>query len=306
MPEPRFSASFSFTNDFSAKASYAAMNQYVHLLSSTGINLPLDLWVPSTNEIKPQHSKQVALGFVKDFNKHNFSLSVEGYYKKMNDIIGYKPGASFLLIEDLENVDQFSWEDTVMRGQGWSYGAEFLLQRKMGKLSGWIGYTLSWTQHQFDEDNGGRKYDARYDRRHDVSVVAIYKITDNITLSGTWVYGTGNAINLPMSEYEQEFTNNNKKLLNDNYRALSYGDKNSFRMRPYHRLDLGVQFHKKRESYERTWEIGVYNAYMRRNPFFYEVNQDRVRKNGKEYYKNTLEQISLFPIIPSISYNIKF
>ncbi|MBS9766808.1 MAG: TonB-dependent receptor, partial [Flavobacteriaceae bacterium] len=301
MPEPRFSASYSFTNDFSTKASYASMNQYVHLLSSTGINLPLDLWVPSTDKIKPQRSKQVALGFVKDFNRQNFSLSVEGYYKKMDDIIGYKPGASFLLMEDLESADEFSWEDTVMRGQGWSYGMEFLLQRKIGKLSGWIGYTLSWTQHQFDEDNGGKKYDARYDRRHDISVVSIYKLTDNITLSGTWVYGTGNAVNLPSAQYEPEFQGKSFSYKN-RYRALSYGNKNSFRMRAYHRLDLGIQFHKKRKTYERTWEISVYNAYMRKNPFFYQINEGIV----KDSKRNRLNQVSLFPIIPSISYNIKF
>ncbi len=303
MPEPRFSASYSFTNDFSAKTSYASMNQYVHLLSSTGINLPLDLWVPSTDKVKPQHSKQVALGFVKDFNRQNFSLSVEGYYKKMDDIIGYKPGASFLLIEDLERVDEFSWEDTVMRGQGWSYGVEFLLQRKIGKLSGWIGYTLSWTQHQFDEDNGGKKYYARYDRRHDISLVSIYKISDNITLSGTWVYGTGNAVNLPTAEYQPELPVKSSHW-EDYYfnNASSYGDKNSFRMKSYHRLDLGIQFHKKRKSYERTWEISVYNAYMRKNPFFYQIKKSTERN----MYKNKLKQVSLFPIIPSISYTIKF
>ncbi len=305
--EPRFSGSFSFTKDLSAKASYASMNQFVHLLSSTGINLPLDLWVPTTDKVKPQKSKQVAFGIVKDFNKHNFSFSTEGYYKKMDNIVGYKPGASFLLIDSPDELNEYSWEDSIMRGQGWSYGVEFLLQRKTGRLSGWIGYTLSWTEHQFDEDNGGKKYFARYDRRHDISIVGIYKITNNITLSGTWVYGTGNAVNLPTNEYKPEVPKENIQLYNWQ-NARYYGDKNSTRMSPYHRLDIGVQFHKKKKNYERTWDIGFYNAYMRKNPFFYEIKRDKKYNNRGELIRteNKLKQVSLFPIVPSISYNIKF
>ncbi|MBS9768528.1 MAG: TonB-dependent receptor [Flavobacteriaceae bacterium] len=304
-PEPRISGSFTFGRNFATKLSYAQMNQFVHLLSSTGISLPLDLWVPTTDKVQPQKSQQVAFGVVKDFNEHNFSLSVEGYYKKMDNIIGYKPGASFLLIDDANELSEYSWEESVMRGQGWSYGVEFLLQRKIGRLSGWLGYTLSWTQHQFDEDNGGEKYDARYDRRHDISLVGVYKITDNITLSGTWVYGTGNAINLPTDTYQPEIPMQESHSWQQ---AKHYGKKNSSRMRAYHRLDLGIQFHKKRKKYERTWEIGVYNAYMRKNPFMYQISETGTSNRGghSSQKNNKLEQVSLFPIIPSISFNIKF
>ncbi len=303
-PEPRFSGSYSFTKDISAKLSYAKMNQYVHLLSSTGVSLPLDLWVPTTNKVKPQESQQIAFGVVKDFNKLNFSLSLEGYYKKMNDIIGYKPGASFLLVDNVQELSEYSWEESIMRGQGWSYGMELFLQRKIGRLSGWLGYTLSWTEHQFDEANGGKKYYAKYDRRHDISLVTTYKITDNITLSGTWVYGTGNAINIVNNSYDAELP---KDFIDRNQEVNSYGDKNSWRMKPYHRLDLGIQFHKQKKHYHRIWELSFYNAYMNKNPFMYNVSKHLEYKGGELIQrKNKLKQVSIFPIIPSISYTIKF
>lgn len=305
--EPRLSASYTLANDWAVKASYASMNQYVHLLSSSGMSLPMDLWVPTTDLVKPQHSQQVAVGINKDVVNKNLSISVEGYYKKMNDIIGYAPGANFLLIDTAESATEYSWEESVIRGQGWSYGVEFFLQRKVGKLSGWLGYTLSWTQHQFDEDNGERKFFPRYDRRHDISLVAVYNLSNKITLSGTWVYGTGNAISLSKSQYELGNNIPDQNLIN--HTIYSYGEKNDFRMRPYHRLDLAVQFHKTTKSnWKRTWEIGVYNAYSRRNPFFYQIKQKRTGEfvGGVEVSENVLEQYSIFPIIPSISYNLKF
>jgi hypothetical protein len=281
------------------------MNQYVHLLSNTGIGLPTDLWVPTTTRVAPQQSRQVAAGLAKDFTERGLQLTLEGYYKKMDNIIGYREGASFLLIEDgPESASRVSWEDNVTAGQGWSYGGELLLQKKAGRFSGWIGYTLSWTQLQFDELNFGQKYYARYDRRHDLSLVGIYEISPRITLSGTWVYGTGNAITLPLSQYQasehapNSFGSNYWTSTND------YGAKNSFRMAAYHRLDLGIQFHKKMKRHERTWEFSLYNAYSRQNPFFYYTDSRYDQAVGKN--KTVLKQIALFPIIPSFSYNFKF
>ncbi len=312
-PEPRLALAYSLTNDISLKASYARMNQYVHLLTNTGIGLPTDLWVPSTAKVAPQQSQQVAAGIAKDFLERGLQLTVEGYYKKMDNIIGYREGASFLLIDEgPEGARQVSWEDNVTAGQGWSYGAEFLLQKKLGRFSGWVGYTLSWTQLQFDELNFGKKYYARYDRRHDLSVVGIYELSPRITLSGTWVYGTGNAITLPLSDYpspthEANYPPNQRQQgswYSATYTVNDYDTKNSFRMASYHRLDLGVQFHKKMKRHERTWEFSVYNAYNRRNPFFYYTasEYDQQRKASR----NVLKQITLFPIIPSLSYNFKF
>jgi hypothetical protein len=306
--EPRLSMAWKFNKDIAWKASYAEMNQYIHLLSNTGINLPTDLWVPATERIKPQNSRQISMGLVKDFSKQNFFISIEGYYKQMRNIIGYKEGASFISLDDPETGKEVTWEDNVTVGKGWSYGAEFLLQRKFGKISGWVGYTLSWTQLQFDELNFGKKFYARYDRRHDVSVVCIYKPFNNITISGVWVYGTGNAVTLPVSEYPV-FPNGGS----DNYYqynpyywgyqgARDYEGKNNFRMEAYHRFDFGIQFHKQMRRHERTWEFSVYNAYNRMNPFFY--YSEKEWKNNKEYGK--LYKIGLFPIIPTVTYSFKF
>ena len=286
------------------------MNQYIHLLSNTGINLPTDLWVPATDRVKPQNSRQISTGIVKDFNKQNFFISIEGYYKEMKNIIGYKEGANFINLDDPETGKELTWEDNVTAGKGWSYGAEFLLQRKYGKVSGWVGYTLSWTQFQFDELNFGRKFYARYDRRHDISVVCIYNPFKNITISGVWVYGTGNAVTLPISSYPIYTSGGNYSNLsqyNSNLfpwyeNASDYGGKNNFRMEAYHRLDFGIQFHKQKKHFERTWEISVYNAYNRMNPFFYYSETD-YREDGTY---GLLYKVGLFPIIPTITYSFKF
>lgn len=185
-PEPRAAVRYLLGNDFSLKGSYAIMNQYLHLLSNTGIGLPTDLWVPATNKVKPQQSQQVALGLAKDLPSKNVTITVEGYYKWMKNVLNYKEGSTFLNVVDNSNAEaQNDWQTKVVSGTGLSYGAEFLIQKKVGKFTGWIGYTLSWTWLQFDSLNFGERFPARYDRRHDISVVGIYKINDHITLSST-------------------------------------------------------------------------------------------------------------------------
>lgn len=305
-PEPRVSMAYKLMKDLSAKASFAIMNQYVHLLSNTGLGLPTDLWVPSTKNTGPQQSWQVAGGLAKDIPERNIELSLEGYYKKSNDIIGYREGASFLLIDDPTDAEEFEWEENLTQGQGWSYGIEILIQRKVGKLSGWIGYTLSWTQRQFDDINMGEKFWAKYDRRHDISLVAIYKLKERITFSGTWVYGTGNAITLPLAEYQAIPHNpmpGENTMWDYWYYVNDYGGKNEFRMAAYHRLDLSVQFHRQGKNSRSTIELGLYNAYNRKNPFFYYIGS----ADSYSYQRApVLKQVSLFPIIPSISYTIDF
>jgi hypothetical protein len=312
--EPRFSSNLILSPELSWKASYAAMNQYVHLLSTTGIGLPTDLWVPSTDRIGPQKTWQAATGFAYDWTKRNFEVSLEAYYKKSDNIIGYKEGASFLLIDDPSEAKQFTWQDNITTGEAWAYGIELLLQRKRGKLSGWIGYTLSWTQQRFDDLNFGEKFFARYDRRHDFSIVGIYEINPNTTLSATWVYATGNAYDLATGRYNV-ITN---PLFGDNMEqyywwgsANVYDKKNSFRAASYQRLDVGVQFHRERKYFgkpvKRTIELGLYNAYSRKNPFFYywQTDYDFYDPNNTVERKR-LMQVSIFPIIPSISLNYKF
>ena len=316
-PEPRFSAALKLSNSLAFKASYALMNQYVHLLTNTGLGLPTDLWVPTTDKIAPQQSQQIAAGFAKDFDKKGLTFTVEGYYKTMSNLINYKEGASFLLFNDVTSANKVRWEDNVTAGKGWSYGAEFLLQKKVGKFSGWAGYTLSWTKWQFAELNFGKEFYPRYDRRNDLSLVGIYDIKPTITVSAVWVYGTGNALTVPVSRYNGYSNFNTRSGQNNNLAnsttpvtplftgrgVQEYGEKNSFRAEPYHRLDLGVQFHKKMRRHERTWEVSIYNAYNRKNPFFYQLN---TKIDANKQSVTILQRYSIFPIIPSLSYNFKF
>ena len=307
-PEPRFSAALKLAKDFSVKASYAKMNQYVHLLSNTGLGLPTDLWVPTTNRIAPQQSSQVAVGLAKDLPKPGLAVTLEGYYKHMNNIISYKEGSSFISL-DGANANELNWEDNVTAGKGWSYGAEFMIQKKTGKLSGWIGYTLSWTQWKFPELNFGETFYPRYDRRNDLSIVGIYDISKRITLSATWVYGTGNALTLPVARFST-FRDRYMPDGRDNYynygnTVTEYGKKNAFRAEAYHRMDVAIQFHKKKKWGERTWEFGLYNAYNRKNPFFYNIDS-KEDKNNPNVWINVLTRYSLFPVLPSFSYNFKF
>ena len=317
--EPRFNSNMMIRPEVSWKASFASMNQYVHLLSTTGIGLPTDLWVPSTGRIAPQRTWQVATGFAYDWLDRNLEFSIEGYYKKSRDIIGYKEGASFLFIADPENAETFSWQDNITNGEAWAYGVEFLVQRKAGRFSGWAGYTLSWIEHRFDELNFGEKFRARYDRRHDLSLVGIYEISPRTTFSATWVYATGNALDLstgrfPLTIHPPYSSGQNEYHYQPWFTyANVYDKKNSFTAASYQRLDVGVQFHKDitRFGYpvQRTIEVGAYNAYSRRNPFYYDWDS-RVPQNPYdteiEDMSQRLMQVSIFPIVPSISVNFKF
>lgn len=309
--EPRIVINYRLIKNISFKAGYAEMNQYIHLLSNTGIGLPTDLWVPSTDRVKPEHSKQVSAGLAKDFPMDDITLTLEGYYKTTDRILGYRPGASFMAIDDPSESQDFTWQDNVAPGKGKSYGIEFLLHKKTGKFNGWIGYTLSWTKLQFDELNFGKEFWARYDRRHDMALVGIYNITDRITFSSVWVYGTGNAITLPLGEFPAPTHNPLNDILESagqsgfysfNQQVTDYGELNSYRMKPYHRLDFAFRFYKQKAKYERVWEIGVYNTYNRKNPFFYFIEEDY---DGNSV-TSKLRQVSIFPLIPSVTYSIKF
>lgn len=304
--EPRISAAFYITPEFSAKTSFAMMEQYLHLLTGSGLGMPTDLWVPATLKLPPQKSWIASAGFVYDIPAWSSTASIEGYYKQNRGIIHYQEGASFFSANELLEQGGQYWEDKVTRGKSWSGGVEFLFQRHIGNLTGWIGYTLSWTQMQFDELNEGRPFWASYDRRHDVSIVLMYRLNDNWRFSGTWIYGTGNAFDLPLSTYAgadipSETHNYREKL-------TQYGQKNSYRMAPYHRLDLGIQWSKKRRYYERIWSLDIYNAYCRMNPFFYYVDSYREydETTNESTQRTKLMQISLFPIVPTISLIINF
>ncbi|MGV3561299.1 TonB-dependent receptor [Larkinella arboricola] len=308
-PEPRLSVGYKLPGDWTLKGAYAQMNQYVHMLSNTGVGLPTDLWVPTTDRVKPQQSEQIALGVVKDINS-DITLTVEGYHKTMKNNISYREGANFLVTDITATGDKARWEDNVTAGRGWSYGGEVMLQKKTGRLSGWIGYTLSWTQWQFAELNEGRRFFPRYDRRHDLSLVAVYELSKRINVSGTWVYGTGQALTVPLARYYASANNPEHTTTPaanpfiDTRNVKDYGEKNSFRAEPYHRMDVSLQFHTRRKSWESIWELSVYNAYNRRNPFYYSLEG----KGGSEGIasKSVLYRYSLFPVIPTVSYRFTF
>ncbi len=308
--EPRLSFRYLLTDNFSIKAGYASMSQYIHLLSNSNIELPTDLWVPVTKRIKPMLSQQVSLGFF--YNLLNFiDLSVETYYKKMDNLIEYKDGASFF-------GSSTGWEDKVDIGEGWAYGVEFLAQKSIGKTTGWIGYTWSKTERLFNRPgqmlNNGLVFPAKYDRTHDLSIVISHKFNERIDVAATWVYSTGNAGTLAMQNYAGNpvpDTNNGLSGLNSiqSLTSLPYiSSRDNYRYEPTHRLDLGINFHKKLKHGTRTWNISIYNAYDRLNPFLTTVRTNTVydAATGKYTDQKQLVQLSIFPIIPSVSYTFKF
>ena len=299
--QPRVAARYLINPQLSAKASYSRMAQYVHLLTNSSIGLPTDFWVPTTPLLRPQTSHQTAVGLAKNY-KDDYEISVEGYYKTMANVMEYKEGANFLSLDGEINN---SWEQKILQGDGRSYGVELFVQKKTGSYTGWVGYTLSWTDRRFDELNGGKRFFYKYDRRHDVSVALVKRFSDKIEASGTWVFGSGNCVTVPIGIYEVTHP------MGDLYEQsrpgydrfqYDYGERNGYRMKPYHRLDLSVAFIKAKKWGERRWVLGVYNAYNRKNPFYIDVIQKH-RPEGRQF---KYVQYSLFPIIPSISYNFKF
>ncbi|MBA6313927.1 TonB-dependent receptor [Cellulophaga baltica] len=308
--EPRLALSYNLRPDLAFKASYSKMNQYIHLLSSSGIGLPTDLWVSSTDNVRPQSSEQYAIGIAKDFQEKDYSFSAEAYYKKLDNVISYKEGASFLALDNLESGKNINWEENITTGQGWAYGTELLFRKQSGPLTGWLGYTLSWSERQFDELNLGKKFFDRYDRRHDISLVGIYKPSEKITVSGTWVLSTGNNYTLPNL---QRLNNLGNFPINTNYSYYNGSEefssgRNNFRGETTHRLDLGIQFHKKKKNNKvRTWGISLYNAYSRQNPFIYTLDDKYYDYNDPNAtIEKELTRTSVLMLIPSINYNLKF
>lgn len=297
--QPRVSARYLFNDRLSVKTGYALMNQYIHLLSNSSISLPTDLWVPVTKRIEPMNSHQVSLGLFYDLNGL-MDISVEGYRKTMNNLIEYKDGATFL-------GSSTGWEDKVSRGKGLAYGVEVLVQKTVGKTTGWVGYTLARTERLFDrpgeELNFGKTFPAKYDRRHDLSIVISHRFSKRIDVSATWIYGSGTCATLGMYEIELDPIPSNYTSGKQQYTYVD--ERNNFRYPSYHRLDLSVNLHKQKRYGRRTWSLGVYNAYNRMNPFIVYPGTDEMAMYGGESRK-TLKQLTLFPIIPSISYSYTF
>ena len=307
--EPRMAVRFLMTPRWSIKASYSKMSQYMHFLANSTIGLPTDLWLPATDLIPPEKSVQYALGSFFTLNE-TFDFSLEGYYKNMNNLIEYKEGASYF--EDIEDIEMpgEDWEKDVEIGSGNSYGVEFLARKNKGNLTGWIGYTLSWTNRQFESISNGLPFPYRYDRRHDIGFVCMYRINDHIDIGATWVYGTGIAVTLAQEHY-MPFNKINHVINPErdffwwgNSTVEYYGSRNNYRLPSYHRLDLGINFTKEKTYGFRTWNISVYNAYNRLNAFY--VGFQEKHNNDGSVSERNLMKYSLFPVIPSIAYTYKF
>ena len=292
--QPRLSTSVMLASNFSLKAGYAYMTQYVHLLSNSSLSLPTDLWVPVTSKIVPMNAHQVSLGAFYELPKL-FDISVEGYYKIMDNLLEYKHGASFFGSSE-------TWENKVCMGKGWAYGIELLVQRSFGKTTGWVGYTWAHSKRKFDREgmeiNGGEVFPAKYDRRHDLSITVQHKFSERFDLSGTWVFSSGNCGTLGTQVYEG--------LIDEwgSIPTINALERNNFRMGSYHRLDVSMNFHKQKKHGIRTWNISVYNVYNHNNPFI--VYTDYKWDEATHTEKRTLKQVSIFPIIPSVSYSFKF
>jgi hypothetical protein len=277
--EPRVSANVLLNETSSIKASYARTAQYLHLLSNSATTNPSDLWVPSSNNVKPQYADQLSTGYFRNFSDNEYEASLELYYKNMQNQIDYKNGADLQLNPNVEALLRY--------GRGWSYGAELLVRKRYGRISGWVGYTLSKTQQQFADINNGQPYPARQDRTHDISIVAIYDYSNTWTFSATWVYNTGNAVTFPSGNYTVE-----GRLI------PFYTERNGYRMPAYHRLDLSA-----------TWTLGpksnlnfsLYNAYDRLNAYAIVF-----RRDPNDPKKTQAVQTTFFPIIPSVTYNFNF
>ena len=290
--QPRASVRYLLNDKWSIKGSYAEMTQNIHLLSNSSIGFPSDIWVPATDTVPSQTSKQWAGNISTEFGNGEYELSLEGYYKTMNNLITYKSGYS-----NLSSTE--SWENSVETGGiGESYGAELFLQKKKGRTTGWIGYTLSWTNRKFDNINFGEWYPYKFDRRHDFSLVVSHRFNEKWDAGLTWVYGTGNAITFPQAIYLGT-PNNGNDFVDDFVDVVeSYGTRNSTRLDAYHRLDLGFNKTVKKKRITKILSFGAYNFYSRKNPFFAYLTYESGNRVAK--------QVSLFPIIPSISYRIQF
>lgn len=300
--QPRLGLRYLLKNDLSLKGSFSTMQQYINLLTSESLSLPTDLWVPSTGRVKPQQSWQVATGVAKTID-NKFEISVEAYYKQMKNVVSFREGASFIRgVED-------AWEDNVTQGDGEAYGLELFVQKKEGRFTGWLGYTLSWNWRQFDEINNGERFPFRYDRRHDLSVVGNYDLSDKVWVSGAFVYGTGNAVSLPTFGYQtaQRPDVPIREISSEIGFQEVGSSKNSFRMSNYHRLDVSISFRKEKKWGTRTWVVGAYNAYWHRNPYFLTAGEvtDCSSGGGCER-RRRVREISILPIIPSVAYQFKF
>ena len=285
--EPRLTIRYAINDETSLKAAVTRNLQYIHLVSNAGTTLPTDLWVPSTYLVQPQIGWQYAAGIFKNFKDNMYETSIELYYKNMQNQIEYKEGYTPSLTDP---------EQSFVFGKGWSYGAEFYVNKAIGRLTGWIGYTLSWTWRKFPQLNEGETYPAKYDRRNDLSVVGTYELNKHWKLSGVFVYASGNATSLPEQFYIIE------GVLTQEYSRI-----NQYRLPAYHRLDLAATYtptYKPNKKIHGSWVFSIYNVYSHLNPYFIYFDQTGSPYNGTLQVQ--AKKVALFPILPSVTWNFHF
>lgn len=281
--EPRVSLNYQLNSNSSVKASYNRMAQYLHLLSNSTSGQPTDTWTPSTQNIKPTIATQYALGYFRNFSDNQFEFSVESYYKDMQNVLDYEDGTDILLNENIEA--------NILSGAGRSYGIEFYLKKKYGRFNGWISYTLSQTENKIDGINNFDWYPSKYDKTHDLSLVAMYELNKRWSVSSSWVYYTGNAVTFPSGKYEY-----------DGQILPYFTERNGYRMPDYHRLDLNLHLKgKDNKKYKSSWDFSIYNAYDRKNAYTIDFQESETAQGETEAVK-----LSLFGIVPAITWNFKF
>jgi hypothetical protein len=281
--EPRFSASYSLSDQTSVKASYNRNTQNIHILSNSNSSTPTDLYVMSSNNIKPEIADQVSTGYFRNFDDNIFEFSTEVYYKWLQNQIDYKDGAQLILNQDVESQ--------LVYGTGRAYGLELFLKKKYGKFNGWLGYTLSKTERRFDAINDGNYFPATYDRTNDISAVGIYQLSKRWSFSSTFVYGTGNAVTYPNGKYDLS-----------GITTYYYSQRNANREPPNSRLDIGATLEgKPHKKYHSSWTFGIYNVYNHRNPYAITFRDSKTDPGTTEAVET-----SLFGRIPSVTWNFKF
>lgn len=288
--DPKLIARFQVTDQSAIKASYSYAKQFIHLLVNSTATTPLDLWVSSNETIKPQTAHSVSLGWYQNFHQHQYEASIETYYKRLGNQIEYKEG--------VDVFSDISFDEKLIFGKGWTSGVEFLLRKQEGKFTGFVGYTLAWAKRQFDELNHGEWYNYKFDRRHDLTLSLNYQINDRWSVATLFVVGTGHTITVPKDIYYTPTGQGNGAY------SIDYGERNSYRLKAYHRMDVSVTYSGKPKRVQSNLKFDIYNLYNRSNSFFVLLTSESLgRGQGRQA---NLREYSLIPILPSIAYQMEF
>jgi hypothetical protein len=280
--EPRLSMKWSFTPLHSLKLGYSRTSQDIHAISGMSMSMPFDRYTMTSNIVQPEEADQVAMGWMGMTPGGEYDCTVEGYYKDIRNVYDYRDGKSFHSEIEIERL--------LLGGKGRAYGLEACIRKNKGRLTGWVSYTLSWSGNKVEGINGGRWYTAPNDRRHDLAVVGVWQLSPSWEFSGVWRYNTGQALTAPSSKYDIDGTT-----------FYYYNERNGYRAPAYHRLDLSATYTRKVQKATQIWSFGIYNAYCRYNPFTIRFKNDDKNPTG-----TIVEQTSLFGIVPSVSFTIKY